>query len=121
MSQRLNIALRLVTLVVPGGAASFALAQTSIGEERILGQEVSAEGITFRVRSGGCTAKANFGLETVRQAKPLTVRLLRLRPDYCEARIPEGVPIFFRFAEIGAGPALAPEAQKSLVILNLTP
>lgn len=121
MTRRLNIALRLVPLALTGGATGAVLAQTSIGEERILGQEVSAEGITFRVRSGGCTAKANFGLETVRQTKPLTVRLLRLRPDYCEARLPEGVPIYFRFAEIGAGPALPPEAQKSLVILNLTP
>lgn len=78
---------------------------------------VDDAGITFQVPTGGCTGKENFGLETI-SPKPLTVRLLRIRPDYCEAFVPDGVKVHFTFAEIGAGAKLDAEAQKTLVILN---
>lgn len=94
-----------------------ARAQSAIGEESLLGHAVQDQALVFRVHSGGCTSKADFGLETVGK-KPLTVRLLRLRADYCEARQPGWVDIKFTFAEIGAGPKLSASEQKDLVILN---
>lgn len=99
--------------------ASPALAQAlkHIGEEALISAAIDERGITFQVPTGGCTAKENFGLETV-TPNPLTVRLVRLRPDYCEARVPQGVKIKFTYAEIGAGPKLSTQEQKALVILN---
>ncbi len=92
-------------------------AQKGTGEERILSYVVRSTGIDFRVASGGCTHKAHFGLEKV-QTQPLTVRLVRLTPDYCEALLPEGVVVQFTFAEIGAGPKLTPDARQHLMVVN---
>ncbi len=105
----------LILTNAPGGAP--AEPRMRIGEAAVLGTAVDDQGITFQVPTGGCTAKENFGLETV-APKPLTVRLLRLRPDYCEAHLPDGIKIKFTYAEIGAGPKLDETAQKALVILN---
>jgi hypothetical protein len=109
----------LTTLLVAlASGAALAESQLDIGEQPLLSvPAVDSQGITFQVPTGGCTAKENFGLETV-APKPLTVRLVRLRPDYCEAHLPDGVKIKFTFAEIGAGPQLDAKAQKTLVILN---
>src|SRR4051794_18294275 len=112
---RRSTSVSLVLFAAAGTA--HAASQRRIGEEPVMSTEVGDAGITFRVPTGGCTAKENFGLEKV-SPKPLTVRLLRLRPDYCEARLPDGVEIHFTYAEIGAGPKLDAEAQKTLVILN---
>jgi hypothetical protein len=95
------------------------MAQQTTGEERILGTEIKNTGITFLVATGGCTHKANFGLETLRQ-HPLTLRLVRLRPDYCEALKPGGTRVTFTFAEIGQAPSLTQAAQKGIVIVNET-
>ena len=100
---------------LPGAAV--APAPTRLGPEALMSAAVDSQGITFQVPTGGCTAKENFGLETVEKT-PLTVRLVRLRPDYCKAHLPAGVKIKFTYAEIGAGPILDPPAQKALVILN---
>lgn len=94
-----------------------AFAQATTGEEPLLGAEVKAKGIEFKVPTGGCTSKENFGLETI-ERHPLTVRLFRIRPDYCEAFLPKGIKINFTFAEIGIGPVLDEPERKKLVILN---
>jgi hypothetical protein len=99
---------------------STARAQASTGQVSLLGADVRPEGIAFRVRSGGCTSKAHFGLEMVKR-DPLTVRLLRIRPDYCEANVPEGTKVSFTFAEIGAGPILTKSALRDVVIVNNRP
>ena len=97
--------------------AGDAAAQHAIGEEVILGHQVKDDSLTFRVGSGGCTTKGDFGLETVAD-KPLTVRLLRVRADYCEGQMPSGIEIIFSFAEIGVGPRLSADEQRAVVILN---
>ncbi len=94
-----------------------ALAQKGTGEEHVLSFAVTPTSIEFRVPSGGCTRKVHFGLETVK-TKPLTVRLVRLTPDYCEAMLPQGVTIRFNYAEIGAGPTLTPKEQTTLTVEN---
>ena len=101
-------------------SAPRAAAQANTGEESLLGADVRPEGIAFRVRSGGCTAKSHFGLETVKR-EPLTVRLVRIRPDYCEAIVPDGTKVSFTYAEIGAGPVLTKRAQRDVVIVNNRP
>lgn len=92
-------------------------AQNRAGEEVVLGAEANSRYLEFQVRSGGCTRKAHFGVETISQ-KPLTVRLLRLRPDYCEAYLPEGEKIRFTYAEIGAPVPPTTEDLQRIVIVN---
>src|SRR5262245_45470672 len=99
------------------GTGGPALAQKGTGEERVIAFTVVPVGIDFQVASGGCTHKVHFGLETVR-VKPLTVRLVRLTPDYCEAYLPKGVTIRFSFAELGLGARLSPTEQATLTVLN---
>lgn len=94
------------------------LAQQTTGEEVVLKAEPKARTIEFHVRSGGCTKKANFGLEAL-SLKPLTVRLVRLRPDYCEARPPSGQKIEFAYSEVGAPAVLSEEETKNVVVVNL--
>jgi hypothetical protein len=94
-----------------------ALAQKSTGEEPVLSFLVTPTSIEFRVPSGGCTRKAHFGVE-IAKTKPLTVRLVRLTPDYCEAYLPQGVAIRFNYAEIGVGPTLTPQEQTTLTVEN---
>ena len=105
--------------VVLGALSSeIAIAQQMTGEERLLGAEVARSGITFQVPSSGCTKKANFGLETW-SFHPLTVRLVRLRPDYCQAVAPQGTRITYSFPEIGL--VNAPASLKDVVIVNPRP
>lgn len=94
-----------------------AWAQKGTGEEPVLSFAVTPTSIEFRVPSGGCTKKAHFGLETVK-TKPLTVRLVRLTPDYCEALLPQGITVRFSYTEIGVGPTLTPKEQTTLTVEN---
>ena len=96
--------------------AGVALAQQSTGEERILSAEVRPAGITFQVPSGGYTKKSHFGLETW-SFHPLTVRLVRLRPDYCQGAHPKGLSIAYSYSELGV--KMTPKDLKNVVIVNL--
>ncbi len=98
-------------------ASGASLAETGTGEERLLGYDIKPTGIEFRVTSGGCTHKDQFGLETLAR-KPLTVRLVRLRPDYCEALIRQGIVVSFTFAEMGVGPELLPTERARVTVVN---
>lgn len=104
-------------LIAAAFTAAPAVAQKGTGEERLLSYAVTPTSIEFRVTSGGCTRKVHFGLETVR-TNPLTVRLVRLTPDYCEAWLPQGVTVRFNYSEIGAGPKLTPTEQTNLTVVN---
>jgi hypothetical protein len=97
--------------------AANANAQEAPGEERLLGAEVAPAGVSFRVLSSGCTRKANFGVETL-SLHPLTLRLVRVTPDYCEASQPKGTVITFGFSEIGAGPKLTGKDLQDVIIVN---
>ncbi len=92
-------------------------AQQLPGEERLLGADVEPSGITFRVLSSGCTRKASFGVETLSR-HPLTLRLVRVTPDDCEASLPKGMKVRFGFAELGVGPRLEGKDLQSVVIVN---
>ena len=112
-----SLTVTLAAMIACLSGAAAAESQMRIGNEPVISAVPDELGITFQVPTGGCTAKENFGLETVTPA-PLTVRLVRLRPDYCAAHVPEGIKFKFTYAEIGVGPKLDRRAQKALVILN---
>lgn len=104
-------------LIALCGISPSAFAQANTGEEVLLRFEAKAQGVEFVVRSGGCTKKAHFGVETL-SMKPLTLRLVRLTPDYCEATLTDGQKIEFSYAELGAPGKVAPEDLKNVLIIN---
>ncbi len=97
--------------------ANQGLAKQATGEVVLLDAQVKEREIEFQVSSGGCTSKSHFGLETLKM-NPLTVRLVRIRPDYCEADVPQGAKVIFTYAELGAKTALAENERKRIIILN---
>lgn len=106
------------TLLAAWMVTGAAYAQQTTGEEVLIRAKLTQRGIEFHVRSGGCTKKANFGVETI-SLKPLTVRLVRIRPDYCEANLAAGQTIQFTYPEIGAPAMLSEDEVKKVVIVNL--
>jgi hypothetical protein len=68
--------------------------------EALLGIRVTTQGLSYYVRSGGCTTKADFTVY-VMESYPPQLLLKRLKPDYCKGLAPDGVEIFFRWEELG--------------------
>ena len=68
--------------------------------ERLLGFEYGPKGITFQVRSGGCTDKRDFDL-VLSNSRPQSVRLYRTNSRMCRAAVPFGTKIHYTFKEIG--------------------
>lgn len=66
----------------------------------LLGFTSNKTGVTYRVRSGGCTSKKHFGIVQI-ETSPMQLQLLREVPDYCEAFIPYGTDITFTWEELG--------------------
>jgi hypothetical protein len=63
----------------------------------------NGSGITFQVMSSGCTQKNDFELE-VMESDPLQLRLIRISPDPCDAYVPLGVRINYKYQELGITP-----------------
>jgi len=70
--------------------------------EPILGAKLTADGVTIRVRSSGCTTKQDFAFYIERAAPTPTLVFGRKRIDTCKG--PAGaVDLSFSFAELGLG------------------
>ena len=91
-----NIILGLTTL-----ASLFVFAQDE--GEVIWGALSDFKGVTFQVRSGGCTDESDFIFKTIRgsDAQYALVTLVRTTPDTCEAGLPHGAMIQFTYYEMG--------------------
>ena len=70
------------------------------GSEPIYGYISNREGITFQVKSGGCTQKEHFSFKMM-EIYPPSVELVRNRQDLCEANLPYGELITFKYKELG--------------------
>lgn len=68
--------------------------------EVLLGVTYDTEGITFQVKSGGCTDQKHFEL-LVYESMPMTAELIRRTEDLCEAAVPFGKKIRFTYKELG--------------------
>lgn len=68
--------------------------------EEILGFSADEKGVSFQVRSGGCTSKADFGF-VVLDTHPAGLILNRQQPDPCEAVVPFGTTVTFSYEELG--------------------
>ena len=68
--------------------------------EEILGVHTDSEGVTFHVKSNGCTTREDFGavmLDTL----PAGVLLVRNNEDRCDGYVPYGTSIKFKYEELG--------------------
>jgi len=69
-------------------------------QEVIMGVTYDDQGITYQVKSGGCTTKDDFQL-LQQWIYPPRVSLLRINEDMCQAYMPYGTKIFYTWAEFG--------------------
>ena len=67
--------------------------------EEIFGFTTDYTGITFQVKSYGCTEKSDFSFEQIETLGQVT--LLRDNMDTCESVMPYGVSITFTYSELG--------------------
>lgn len=68
--------------------------------EKLYSYSVDRKGVTFQVRSGGCTSKSDFFAVNDHRS-PAHVTLYRNVEDYCLALLPYGVPVHFENWELG--------------------
>lgn len=67
--------------------------------EGILGLTLDAEGVTFQVRSRGCTRPENFRIERFGSA-PTQLLLIRTVDDRCDALIPYGTTFKVSYTQL---------------------
>jgi hypothetical protein len=66
------------------------------------GAEVSANQVTARVSSNGCTTKDFIGADVRKSGEDsFTVGFYRQKQDYCRANLPNGVALSWNFEELG--------------------
>ncbi|WP_300390491.1 hypothetical protein [Henriciella sp.] len=66
------------------------------------GADVSAQTVTIRVTSNGCTTKDFIGADVRKTGSDrFSVGFYREKEDYCRANLPDGVALTWDFAELG--------------------
>jgi len=72
----------------------------ALTSERILGVEITTFGVTYQVKSNGCTTKDNFRIRAL-NSSPLQIELLRNKTDNCKITLALGTKISYTYAELG--------------------
>ena len=68
--------------------------------EHIWGVQITPKGLVFQVFSGGCTKKKDFKVE-IMESYPVQILLVRVKPDPCDAFVPMGKKIRFKWRQLG--------------------
>lgn len=87
------------------------MAEPDLNEEQLLGARVDERGITFQVRSNGCTDKQHFDFMVIEQLEPISpmlpalehhhyITVKRVTADDCKALVPYGTEVFVSFEEL---------------------
>jgi len=79
--------------------------------EELLGFTVDAGGVTFQVRTGGCTRPENFRVERFGGA-PTQLLLIRTVEDRCEAFVPYGTTFKVSYQQLRLAD------RESFVVIN---
>lgn len=66
--------------------------------------EAGRDGLTIRVRSSGCTAKADFTFYLERKAQAVSLAFARKRIDTCRSAAVGRAELTFSWAELGVPP-----------------
>jgi hypothetical protein len=82
--------------------------------EDLYGMEYGPEGLSFQVRSTGCTEKEDFRVAKFQESEAAVANLLLIRttPDFCDAYVPFGEWISFDYRELKL------EEGQSFTVLN---
>lgn len=92
-------------------ASANVVAAPELPLEQLLGVNVREDGITFQVRSNGCTEKQHFQFQVEERLEPISsmlpamehhhyITVNRQIPDGCEMFVPFGTEIFMSFEEL---------------------
>lgn len=79
--------------------------------EELLGVAIDAEGVTFQVRTGGCTRPEHFRVQRFSGA-PTQLLLTRIVEDRCEALFPYGTTFKLSYGQLRL------DDQETFVVLN---
>lgn len=82
--------------------------------EELIGFGIDHSGITFQVKSGGCTKKDSFRFKFIK-TELVQIQLVRTKVDNCEALLPFGTKINYSFEEIGLKSGQAFSIGNSLI------
>ena len=74
------------------------------GGEPLLGFRLRSRGVSFVVRSSGCTEKADFVVDVEESGGVHELRLRRIVPDPCQAVVPSGMRIRYSYRELELRP-----------------
>ena len=96
--------LKAVALAALISAAFLTGASIASEGEAIYAGGFSADGLTARLPSNGCTSKASFAVHTATSTGSTTVQLIRVRKDLCRAYLPAGVVLNWSPDELGLVP-----------------
>ena len=89
--------------------ALFALTLATVGaqaaphREVIMGVTYDRTGVTYQVKSGGCTGKEHFEIQ-IQESYPLGLVLMRVTDRMCEAYVPYGTKIHYSWEELQIPP-----------------
>ncbi|HZZ68083.1 MAG TPA: hypothetical protein VFE18_07900 [Phenylobacterium sp.] len=84
----------------PGGAPPAPLAEL----EPLYGMQAGREGLTIRVRSGGCTAKQDFAFYVDRRGGAASIAFGRKHVETCKPVAAGQAELTFGWAELGLAP-----------------
>lgn len=88
-----------------GSPPSGAAAPAALGElEPLYGAEAGRDGLTLRVKSTGCTAKADFTFYVERRGGTVTVAFARRQVETCKGAVAAAAEIAFSWEELGLSP-----------------
>ena len=73
--------------------------------------------LQVRVQSGGCTSSEDFRVDTTVRGSVATIKIVRLKQDFCEAYLPEGTNVQLS-TKLPASASKLKIANPSLVIEN---
>ena len=95
--------MRSLILTILVGFSSMAMsAVPDVTQEKILGYQPAHTGIYFQVKSGGCTQREDFRVQSSKDDNGiLQLTLLRVRPDTCHPFLPMGIRFKFTYEELG--------------------
>ncbi len=66
----------------------------------LMGMIYNGKGVTIQVPSGGCTGKGSFKFVHL-ETDPVQLKIVVVKPDFCEAYLPYGVTLTYTYAEMG--------------------
>lgn len=88
--------------------------------ESLMGLLIRQRGIMFQVSSSGCTTKDDFQLEVL-ESFPLQLRLVRIHEDPCDAFVPLGTRVRFKYQELGIHPGEQFRVVNPLATMEVPP